>query len=276
MRSGRCEAQQPEDLVDVPAVDGAGLVAHGRLHQGRDHQVVDERRVGRGARALQHEREPGQHLPLVGLVLVEGEHRLAVVGHVAQRELEQRQVVVALLQRGGRREDHVGVAGGLVDVDVDRHHALEVGQRGVEACRVRRRQHRVAGDGHERADLPLARACPSPRPCTTAGQLAEGLGQLAHPARAAVQAHLAAERGLPRVLLAPAAAVVNMAPPGRSRLPVSTLSTSTSHDVRVPNSAVVVPMRPYTHAVGAAASSRASRRIVVGVDAGGRRHRPRA
>ena len=41
-----------------------------------------------------------------------------------------------------------------------------------------------------------------------------------------------------------------------------TLSTSTSHDVSVPNSAVVVPMRPYTQAVGAAARSRARRRIV--------------
>jgi hypothetical protein len=60
----------------------------------------------------------------------------------------------------------------------------------------------------------------------------------------------------------PAAALVNMAPPGRSRFPVRALSTSTSHDVIVPNSAVVVPIRPYTQAVGAAASSRANRRTV--------------
>ena len=53
----------------------------------------------------------------------------------------------------------------------------------------------------------------------------------------------------------------NMAPPGRSRLPVRMLRTSTSQLARVPNSTVDVPIRPYTAAVGAAASSRASVRI---------------
>ena len=58
-----------------------------------------------------------------------------------------------------------------------------------------------------------------------------------------------------------AAASGNSAPPGRSRLPVSTLSTSTSHDASVPNSCVQVPMRPYTAADGAAASSAARARM---------------
>ena len=52
-----------------------------------------------------------------------------------------------------------------------------------------------------------------------------------------------------------------MAPPSRSRLPVSTFSTSTSQLVSVPNDCVVVPIRPYTAARSAPASSRASRRI---------------
>ncbi len=67
--------------------------------------------------------------------------------------------------------------------------------------------------------------------------------------------------GLPVELRCPAAARVNMAPPSRSRLPVSTFSTSTSQLVRVPNDCVVVPIRPYTAARSAPASSRASRRI---------------
>ena len=50
--------------------------------------------------------------------------------------------------------------------------------------------------------------------------------------------------GVPRVFAAPAAACVNIAPPGRSRLPVSTLSTSTSQLASVPNSWVQVPIRP--------------------------------
>ena len=36
----------------------------------------------------------------------------------------------------------------------------------------------------------------------------------------------------------------NIAPPARSRLPVTTLSTSISHDAVVPKACVVVPMRP--------------------------------
>src|SRR5258705_289437 len=44
-----------------------------------------------------------------------------------------------------------------------------------------------------------------------------------------------------------------MAPPGRSRLPVAALTTSTSQEASVPNSAVVVPLRPYTQAGGEAA-----------------------
>ena len=66
----------------------------------------------------------------------------------------------------------------------------------------------------------------------------------------------------PCVLDAPAAARGNIAPPTRSRLPVSALSTSTSHEASVPNSCVQVPMRPYTAARGAPASERATRSIV--------------
>ena len=117
--------QLVEDLLGVAAVDRAGLVAHAPLDHRRDHEVVDEAGVGRGPRALEHERQAREHLPLVGLVGVEREHGLAVVGRVVQRELEEGDVVVALLQRGRCRQDDVRVPRRLVDVDVDRHHALE-------------------------------------------------------------------------------------------------------------------------------------------------------
>ena len=42
--------QHGEDLVHVAAVDRAGLVGHAPLHHGGDHQVVDDGRVGGGAR----------------------------------------------------------------------------------------------------------------------------------------------------------------------------------------------------------------------------------
>ena len=50
--------------------------------------------------------------------------------------------------------------------------------------------------------------------------------------------------GSPLVFEAPAAARVNIAPPGRSRLPVRALTTSTSRLAVVPNRVVVVPIRP--------------------------------
>lgn len=50
--------------------------------------------------------------------------------------------------------------------------------------------------------------------------------------------------------------LANITPPGRSRLPVRMLTTSTSQLVSVPNSTVEVPMQ-YTAALGAPAISRA-------------------
>ena len=50
--------------------------------------------------------------------------------------------------------------------------------------------------------------------------------------------------GAPAEFAWPAAARVNIAPPGRSRFPVMKLRTSTSQLAWVPNSCVVVPMRP--------------------------------
>ena len=56
----------------------------------------------------------------------------------------------------------------------------------------------------------------------------------------------------PRVVAPPATGIANIAPPGRSRLPVAMLTTSISQDAVVPNSVTVVPIRPYTLAAGAA------------------------
>ena len=45
----------------------------------------------------------------------------------------------------------------LVEVEVDADHEVERLERGGEAVAVRRRQHRVAGDREQRADLAVAR-----------------------------------------------------------------------------------------------------------------------
>ena len=142
---------------------------------------------------------------------------------------------------------------------------------GVEAAAVGRGQHRVAGDGDERPDLALARRV-------------DLLGQARRPAarrsvsgsprtrlRRRPMLDAPADRGAcPGCWTAPAAALVNMAPPGRSRLPVSALSTSTSQrrqraELGGGGADAAVDARG-----GRAARSRASRRIVGRLDAGDR------
>ena len=96
----------------------------------------------------------------------------------------------------------------------------------------------------ERADLALARRLDLLGEAADR-QLAEDLGQAAHAARAPAEADALAASGRRRACCPRRPpALVNIAPPGRSRLPVSTLSTSTSQLASVPNSCVQVPMRP--------------------------------
>ena len=86
------------------------------------------------------------------------EERRRPPGRVAHREEVEDEVVVVALERPGRRQDDVGVPGRLVDVEVDRHHGVEAGERLVEPVPRRRRRHRVARDGEQRPHLALARA----------------------------------------------------------------------------------------------------------------------
>ena len=103
---------------------------------------------------------------------------------------------------------------------------------------------RVAGDRHQRADLALARRLDL---LGQAGdrQLAEDLVEAAHARLRQRPNRVPRPRpGSPLVFEAPAAARGNITPPGRSRLPVSTLTTSISQLATVPKDCVVVPIRP--------------------------------
>jgi hypothetical protein len=53
------------------------------------------------------------------------DHRSAVAGDVSDGKRVQQQVVVIVLQREGAGQDDVGVSGGLVQVEVDRHHEFQ-------------------------------------------------------------------------------------------------------------------------------------------------------
>ncbi len=146
---------------------------------GADHEVVDDGRVGVGPGTLDDQGEASEHLPLVELAVRQREHWLRPVGDVAHPQLQQGDVVVRLLQRRRRREDDVGVPRRLVAVDVDGHDQLERPEGGVEAPTVGQRQHGVAGDAHERLDLPRPRRLDLLGEAH-GGQLAERAGKVAH------------------------------------------------------------------------------------------------
>ena len=78
-------------------------------------------------------------------------------GGVAHGQGVEDQVVLVALQRRRRRQHHVGVPGGLVEVDVDRGHEVEPVEGFAEPLAVGGGQHGVAGDRQHGADLPVAR-----------------------------------------------------------------------------------------------------------------------
>ena len=163
---------------------------------------------------------------------------------VAHGEGVEGEVVVGALRGRRRRQDDVGVAGGLVEVRVDADHEVEPVERLVEPVAVGRGQHGVAGDGDQgadrlpspgRVDLLGERGERAVRPWPRGGRLTRlrqrPSGEARGRARRARGARSVADSG-------------KSAPPGRSRLPVRMLSTSTSQLARVPYSTVQLPMRP--------------------------------
>jgi len=134
----------------------------------------------------------------VDLPVVQGARGLRVhgrgeAGGVADGEDVEDQVVVVALERRGRRQDHVRVPGGLVDVDVHGRHEVEAGQGPAESLAVGGRRHRVAGHGQGRADLAVARSEDLVGQGRD-GELAAELGEVAHPAAPAVPVAAAHER----------------------------------------------------------------------------------
>ena len=98
-----------------------------------------------------------KNLPVVQRTLGLGQHRLVEAGDVAHGEGIEGGVVVIVLQRPGGRQDQVGEAAGLVDVEIQAEHKLQATQRLLQLPAIGRRQHRVAGHGDQGANLPLTR-----------------------------------------------------------------------------------------------------------------------
>ncbi len=98
-------------------------------------------------------RDQVDDLPLLARFAARLDHRLGVLNERRRVEAEERDRQVVALQPRRAGQDVVGVAVGLVDVEVERDEQVEVAERRLERLAVRAAQHRVAGAGEEGTDL---------------------------------------------------------------------------------------------------------------------------
>ena len=153
----RLERPEREPALRTPAV---GAEPQPEVEQpARSGQRQDQRPPGAPEPAqAAAPGEPGgegvEDLPVVPRVGGRGEQRRRVLGRVAHRQEVEDDVVVVVLEGGGGRKDEVGVAGGLVDVEVHRRHEVERGQGSLEPGAVGRGENGVAGDGEQAGDAP--------------------------------------------------------------------------------------------------------------------------
>ena len=126
------------------------------IRSGRNRRAAANGQPAKRTRDEHPSAELAKNFPIEPLRRLSWDDRRRILRHVAHRERIQREIVVPTRQRRGRRQQDVRVACRLVEIAVDRDDVLERGERAIEAPPVRRRQHRIAGDGDERAHAPAA------------------------------------------------------------------------------------------------------------------------
>ena len=124
-------------------------IGHAVTNHSVDVGIVGQVRIGIGPETLCDESELEEDLPLVGLIVVERKHGLAVVRHVTNRESVERDVVVIALQLRRWRKDHIGMSSRLVEVDVDTHHEIESVESAIELIGVRCGENGIPSDRDE-------------------------------------------------------------------------------------------------------------------------------
>ena len=174
-------AEGRDDLVRVAAVDRGFRIGDRLRHPSGDRRARERIGIGGCSEPCSDRSEPDEDLELRGRPRLALEHGWREIRDVTHRQGREREVVVGLLEHGGGRQDHVGVAGRGVEIGVDADHEVELGQQAFEAAGIRGRQRRVAGDREQRAHLPVAGRV------DLVGerrhrQLAEHLREAAHPA----------------------------------------------------------------------------------------------
>ena len=98
-------------------------------HSGEGAKAQRFRTPGDPARAEQAACQAENDLGVVSGVVGRIEHRRGPAGGIADREELEGQIEMVSLQRTHRGEDQVGVPGGLVQVEVDGNHEVELAER---------------------------------------------------------------------------------------------------------------------------------------------------
>ena len=109
--------------------------------------VVQRAGIQAAALATRDGGQSQQGFPFLRLIRRRVKHRRAVACMVAPGQLRKRQVVMQVFQRRQPGQDHIGMARGLVQVNVHADHEIQRGQRLRQARSIRAGQHRVGGDG---------------------------------------------------------------------------------------------------------------------------------
>ena len=155
-------------------------------------------------------------------------------------EAEERERQVVALVEARRREDVVGVAVGLVDVEVDRDAQVELSSARSSA----------SPSGHESTGLPAdtnsARSRPGPGVSISAASATRASRRSRRGSRRSVSAsrRRCRARSFSATSSSATAGRPNTAPPGSSRLPVTALSASSRKLTSVPKRPRHEPVRP--------------------------------
>ena len=171
---------EPQDQIQEPRRRPAHAEGTEPAERPVDPRLA-ERATAQALRQLEHD------LPVGELAFISLDDRGRPARDVPHGNRVEQQIDVVLGQIPAGRQDHVGVARRLVDVDVDRHHELELLERRADSLPVGCREDGVAGQRDHGADLARARGLDLVRQHGRR-EIAERLRQPAHPALPAVMA----------------------------------------------------------------------------------------
>ena len=98
-----------------------------------------------------------QRLPIMALIFLQRKNRCTPFRHITHHQVNKvrREIRVHRMRRAG--QNHIRMARGLVQIDVERDHEVEAFKCLGQALRIGIGQHRVAGHGDKGADLAFAR-----------------------------------------------------------------------------------------------------------------------